>query len=296
VPVAEIEITPTGGPLGAVVAGLDVSAGLDGSQVDAIRQAWLDHIVLIFRGQDLTQRDLIAFGQNFGTLHRTEGLAYGGKPDGTPPEIEIISNQPEDSVPEGARPSDEAVWHTDMSMFERPASASVLYAVEVPLEHGITRFANLYSALETLPVDLLEAVRGRRSIHDAAYTAMHEVRAGYEPPEEASKSPGWRHPVIRTHPETGREALFLGRMGYGYIEGYSVEESDRLLARLWTHMTKPEFVYGHSWRIGDVVMWDNRCCTHMRDAFDKSIRRRLLRVSVEGEVPYYAPTAPAMMQ
>ena len=293
---AEIEITPTGGALGAVVAGVDLSAGLDGAQVDAVRRAWLEHIVLVFRDQYLAQQDLINFGQKFGILHQTAGLAYGGKPEGTPPEIEIISNQPEDSVPEDARASDEAIWHTDMSMFERPASASVLYAVDVPSDQGVTRFANLYLALETLPGDLLEAVRGRRSIHDAAYTAMHEVRAGYEPPADASKSPGWRHPIVRTHPETGRDALFLGRKGYGHIEGYSVEVSDRLLARLWAHMTKPEFVYGHSWRNGDVVMWDNRCCTHMRDAFDKSIRRRLLRVSVEGEVPYHASTAPAVTQ
>lgn len=286
----DIDVTPVGGPLGAVVSGVDLAAGLDDRTTAAIRKAWLDHLVLVFHDQSLTQQGLIDFGARFGVLHRTAGLAYGGKPPGTPPEIEIISNQPEDAVPDGARPSDEAVWHTDMSMFEKPASASILYAMDVPSEHGITRFANLYMALETLPPDLLEAVRGRRSIHDAAYTAMHEVRAGYTPPADASQSPGARHPIIRTHPETGRDALFLGRKGYGYIEGYSVEESDRLLARIWAHMTKPEFVYAHSWRNGDVVMWDNRCTTHMRDVFDKSIRRRLIRVSVEGEVPFHAAT------
>ena len=171
-------------------------------------------------------------------------------------------------MPEGARPSDEATWHTDMLMFEIPAAASIAYAAEVPAGTGRIRFANLYRAYETLPDDLERAVRGRRSIHDAAYTAMGEVRGGYAAVDDRSRGPGARHPVLRRHPQTGRTALYLGRKGYGYIEGYGVAESDRVLDALWRHMTRPEFVWTHEWRNGDVVMWDNRCCTHMRTAFD----------------------------
>ena len=172
-----------------------------------------------------------------------------------------------------------------MSMYEIPAAASIAYAVEVPAGTGLIRFTNLYRAFETLPDDLERAVHGRRSIHDAAYTAMGEIRGGYAPVDDRSRGPGARHPVLRRHPETGRTALYLGRRGYGYIEGYSVAESDRLLDALWRHMTCPELVWTHEWRNGDVVMWDNRCCAHMRTAFDPRLRRRLLRVTVEGDRP-----------
>ena len=278
-------IRPCAGALGAEVTGLDLGRGMPPCVLETLTRAWHRHIVLLFRDQKLSPSGLIAFGRQFGTLHATEGVAYGAKPAGTPAEIEIISNQPEDAVPEGARPSDEATWHTDMSMFEDPASASIAYAEDVPRGTGYIRFANLYRACETLPHDLASAVRGRRSIHDAAYTAMGEVRGGYSAITDRAKGPGARHPVLRRHPATGRVALFLGRMGYGYIEGYSAARSNRLLEDLWRHMTQPEFVWTHEWRNGDVVMWDNRCCAHMRTAFDPGLRRRLLRVTVVGERP-----------
>ena len=280
-----VTVTPSGGPLGAEVAGLDLGVPTPAPVLDEINAAFHRHLVLLFRGQRLTEDTLIAFGRQFGRLHATGGVAYGAKPEGTPPEIEILSNLPEDAVPEGARPADEATWHTDMSMYEVPAAASIAYAVEVPAGTGLIRFTNLYRAFETLPDALERAVRGRRSLHDAAYTAMGEVRGGYAPVEDRSCGPGARHPVLRRHPETGRTALYLGRRGYGYIEGYGVAESDRLLDALWRHMTRQELVWAHEWRNGDVVMWDNRCCAHMRTAFDPRLRRRLLRVTVEGDRP-----------
>ena len=286
-----VVITPSGGALGAEVTGLDLREPTPRPVLDAIVGAFYEHIVLHFPGQQLSAVELIAFGRQFGTLHATTGVAYGDKPEGTPPEIEIISNQPEDAVPEGARPSDECTWHTDMSMFEYPAAASIAHAVEVPQGIGHISFTNLYRAYEHLPDTLKRAVRGRRSIHDAAYTAMGEVRGGYSEVLDRSRGPGERHPVLRRHPETGRTALFLGRSGYGYIEGYSVAESDHMLDALWQHMTRPEFVWTHEWRNGDVIMWDNRCSAHMRTAFDPTLRRRLLRVTVEGERPVAADVA-----
>ena len=288
---AAVAVTPSGGPLGAEVAGLDLATPMSAPIFEELSAAFHRHLVLLFRGQRLTADTLIAFGRRFGPLHATGGVAYGAKPEGTPPEIEILSNLPEDAVPEGARPADEATWHTDMSMYEIPAAASIAYAVEVPAGTGLIRFTNLYRACETLPVHLERAVRGRRSLHDAAYTAMGEIRGGYAPVGDRSRGPGARHPVLRRHPETGRAALYLGRRGYGYIEGYSVAESDRLLDALWRHMTRPELVWTHEWRNGDVVMWDNRCCAHMRTAFDPRLRRRLLRVTVEGDRPQAAEDA-----
>lgn len=283
-----LKVIPSGAALGAEVHGLDLAGPLPEATLSQLVQAWHQHLVLLFRDQALSVDELIAFGRQFGPLHATQGVAYGGKPAGTPPEIEIISNQPEDGVPDGARPSDEATWHSDMSMFDAPAAASIAYAVEVPGGTGQISFANLYRAYETLPEDLERATRGRRSIHDAAYTAMGEVRGGYSEVADWSQGPGARHPVLRRHPETGRTAVFLGRKGYGYIEGYAIAESDRLLDRLWRHMTRPEFVWTHEWRNDDLVMWDNRCCAHMRAAFDPQLRRRLLRVTVIGEQPVEA--------
>jgi len=282
---SQLEVLAVDAALGAEVRGVDLSRPLPAPVLEAVRRAWLEHVVLLFRGQTLSDEDLIAFGRQFGELHRTEGLAYGDKPRGTAPEIEVISNMREDAVPEGARASDETTWHTDMSMFDRPASASVLYAELVPSGVGQTRFANLYRAYESLPDDLRRAVEGRLSIHDFAYTAMGELRAGFQPVLDKSQGPGARHPIVRTHPETGRKALFLGRKGYGYVVGLPVEDSDRLLDALWQHMTRPEFIWEHDWRVGDVVMWDNRCCTHGRGAFDPTLRRRLRRVTVIGERP-----------
>jgi taurine dioxygenase len=242
---------------------------------------------LLFRGQTLTDDSLIKFGRQFGALHQTQGLAHGAKPFGTPPEIEIISNLSEDAVPGQSLDfeSAETTWHTDMSMFEEPASASILYGEEVPTGHGNTLFANLCDAYDTLPANLKEAIAGRFSIHDISYTAMGRLRAGFAPVADKSNAPGARHPITRVHPETGRKSIFLGRKGYGYVLGLPVQESDVLLDKLWNHMTRAEFVWEHSWRAGDVLMWDNRCTAHSRRAFDPKWRRRLRRVTVKGERP-----------
>lgn len=280
-----LSVAPSGAALGAEIRGLDLTRPLDPSAKQAVTELWHRHLVLLFRDQNLSDQALIAFGRQFGLLHRTGGLAYGDKPPGTAPEIEIISNQPDDAVPAGARPSAECTWHTDMSMFERPASASILHAEDVPSHVGQVRFTNLYRAYETLPADLRRRVEAKRSIHDFAYTAMGELRAGFDPVIDKSKGPGADHPIARRHPGTGRKALFLGRKGYGYVLGLPVAESDDLLEALWSHMTRPEFVWEHDWRNGDLVMWDNRCCAHSRAAFDPSLRRRLRRVTVIGERP-----------
>ena len=280
-----LSVAPTVGALGAEVRGVDLARPCAPDDLAEIIAAWHRYIVLLFRDQRLADDDLIAFGRRIGPLHCTEGLTYGSKPDGTPAEIEIVSNQLEDGVTADGRPSDECTWHTDMSMFDRPASASILYAEDVPSGVGQTRFTNLYRAYETLPEDLRRRIEGRRSIHDFAYTAMGEIRAGFEPVTDKSKGPGAHHPIVRTHGETGRRALFLGRQGYGYVLGLPVDESDRLLDELWAHMTLPEFVWEHDWRNGDVIMWDNRCCAHGRAAFDPGLRRRLRRVTVIGEIP-----------
>lgn len=174
----------------------------------------------------------------------------------------------------------EATWHTDMSMYEVPATATLLYGDEIPPSGGNTYFTNLYEAYETLAEDLRRLIEKRRSIHDAAYLATGGVRPGHEAITDKSQGPGARHPIVRCHPRTGRKALYLGRRGFGYIEGLAVEESDEALAALWEHMTRPEFIWEQEWQAGDLIVWDNRCVAHARGAFDPAARRLLRRVTV----------------
>ena len=282
---ARVEVAPTGGPLCAEIRGVDLSKELSEATFRTIETAWYDHLVVLIRDQRLTDDDIVAFGRRFGDLHSASGFEYGGKPKELPDSVELISNIVRDGRPIGALGADEATWHTDMSMFDIPASATMLYAEEIPDSGGNTRFTNLYRAYETLPEDLRMTVEGRRSIHDVAYLATGGVRPGYEDVTDKSQGPGARHPVVRTHPVTGRKALYLGRMGNGYIVGLPVAESDRVIDELWAHMTEPEFVWEHEWRVGDVVMWDNRCVAHARNAFNPNAQRLLHRITVKGEIP-----------
>ena len=277
------DVIPTGGPLGAEVVGVDLSAPLGRELALRLRKSWLEHLVLVFRNQSLTDAQLLAVARSFGEPHVIEIAEYDRT--GLLPEIDVISNVVVEGKPTGALGSGEAAWHTDMSMFDYPAAGTFLYAAEIPPSGGNTRFANMYAAYETLSAALKKKVAGRRSIHDIAYTAAGTVRAGFEAVVDKAKGPGAVHPVVRTHIETRRKALFLGRQGYGYVHGLSVEESDQLLEQVWQHMTKPEFIWEHAWRVGDVIVWDNRCLIHSRGAVGSGTRRVLRRVTVKGERP-----------
>jgi taurine dioxygenase len=281
-----IDVVPTGDVIGAEIKGVDLSAPLSDKVIAAIRSAWLDHHVVYFRNQNLTDAQLVAFGRRFGTLQPVEFQALEYNRDGLLPEIDVVSNVIVDGKPIGCGGAGELGWHTDMSIFDLPASATFLYAAEVPPSGTSTRFSNMIAAYEALPQSLKDKIEGRRSIHDIAYTASGTVRGGFQPIADKSKGPGAVHPVVRTHPETGQKALFLGRRGYGYIHGYPVPESDALLDVLWDHMTNPRFIWEHHWRRGDVIGWDNRCLIHGRGAFDPQSRRIMRRITVEGDKPF----------
>ena len=275
------EIVPTGGALAADVRGVDLSKPVSDEVFATIRAAWHDHLVLRFRGQKMTDTALVSFALRFGALHSAEGAEYGGKPEELHAAVELISNIVRDGKPIGALGAGEATWHSDMSMYEVPATATLLYGDEIPPSGGNTRFTNLYRAYEALADDLRSKIESRRSIHDAAHLATGGVRPGYEEVTDKTQAPGARHPIVRVHPATGRKALYLGRMGTGYIEGLPVPESDALLETLWAHMTAPEFVWEQEWRQGDLIVWDNRCTAHARGSFDPSTRRLLRRITVK---------------
>jgi taurine dioxygenase len=282
-----LEIVPSGGPLGAEIRGLDLARPLAPAVARTVRAAWLEHQVLVFPGQRLDDPALIAVARLFGEPHTVEICEYDRS--GLLPEIDVISNVRVNGRPIGALGAGEAAWHTDMSMFDIPASATLLYGIDIPATPNDTRFADMYAAYETLDPALKAAIEGRTSIHDIAYNAAGAVREGFEAVTDKSKGPGAVHPIVRRHPETGRRALYLGRRGFGYIHGLPVPESDRLLEALWAHMSKPEFAWSHAWRPGDLVVWDNRCVIHSRGAFDPAARRLLHRVTVKGERPAGSP-------
>jgi len=167
-----------------------------------------------------------------------------------------------------------------MSYVDQPPIASVLHAIEIPDVGADTSFANMYEALARLPADLMERIRGRFANHDSSYTSAGDLRVGAEPVVDVTRAPGARHPVILRHSESGRDALYLGRRTNGYVHGLPVEESEALLDSLWSECTRAALVYRHQWRIGDVLMWDNRCVIHRRDEFDPNSRRIMHRTQI----------------
>jgi taurine dioxygenase len=282
-----IEILPSGRALGAEIRGINLAAPIGDDTFDAIREAWSDHLVLLFRSQSLSDDDLIRFSQRFGALDIAPASAtdMAGAQEKSRPEIWIISNVVENGKPIGALGDKEAEWHTDMSYVDEPPMASVLHSLEIPKAGGDTSFANMYKALETLPADLRRAIEGRVCNHDASTTSVGELRAGAGAVTDVRLAPGAKHPMIRTHPVTGGKALYLGRRLNAYIPGLELEESERLLDALWAHCTKPEFVWTHQWRVGDLLIWDNRAAIHRRDSFNGAERRVMHRTQIKGDRP-----------
>ncbi|MEE9256537.1 MAG: TauD/TfdA family dioxygenase [bacterium] len=292
-----MEIAPTGKALGAEIRGIDLSREVPGECAEALRAAWAEHLVLLFRDQELTEEQHLAASRIFGELKVGAAKAYyekqGLKAPGVEghPEISVISNIGPDGKPamvtEGLG-SGEVVWHSDNSYVEQPPAGSFLYARVLPPEGGNTSFNNQYMAYETLPEELKEKIAGRKAVHDSSRNSAGVLRPGVKLPAKLSEVPGPHHPIVRTHPATGRKALFLGRRRdypSQSIVGLPEEESERLVDALWTHATREEFVWTHVWRIGDIILWDNRCTMHHREPHAGTHPRILHRTQIAGEIP-----------
>lgn len=277
-----ITVTPTGAALGAEVSGIDLCRITD-ANFSAIYRAWLDHLVLLFRGQTLTDDDLIAFSRRFGELDFAPIQENGRRFVEGHPEIYVVSNVIENGVAIGSLGAGEAVWHTDMSYLEDPPKASMLYAIEIPPAGGNTGFTNMYRAYEELPDALKRRIAGRRVKHDGTYNSGGYVRQGVMPTDDPREAPGTYHPIVCTHRETGRKCLYLGRRRNAYIDGLELAESEALLDEVWQYATRDELTWYNTWRVGDVVLWDNRCTMHRRDPFDASSRRIMHRTQMKGE-------------
>jgi taurine dioxygenase len=286
---SELWIQPTGGALGADVHGVDLSKPISDATFAQIADAWNEHLVLRFSGQRIDDQMLMAFSARFGELDRVPIAAASfdrgesGLTKAAEPWVSVISSVVNDGKPVGGLGSYELVWHTDMSYNPLPPRASLLYALEVPPDGGNTGFLNMYAAYETLAPELKRAVEGRTCIHDSSRNSAGELRKGFQRTLDVRHTPGAVHPLVRLHPLTKRKALFLGRRPGAYIHGLSVEESEKLLDAVWAHATQVRFAWYQKWRTGDLVLWDNRCVMHRRDAFDESLRRLMHRTQIVGE-------------
>jgi len=268
--------------LGAIVRGIDLSRPLAADEVRTLEHVWRERLVVVLRGQRLSDPQLIAFSRQFGELDPPGPNPYGEPFIGEHPELNVISNVVENGKPIGNLGDGEAVWHADMTYVEVPPKAAVLYALEVPPSGGNTYFANMFAAFDALPTGLKAAAQGRIAVHDGSTNSAGMLRKGYKKVTDVREVEGARHPLVRTDPRTGRKALFLGRRPNSYVIGLAVPESEALLDALWAHATKPQFAMCHAWQVGDVLMWNNLCVLHRRDPFDASSRRVMHRSQIKG--------------
>jgi taurine dioxygenase len=275
--VGALAVRPLSPALGAEIGGVDLREELADRTFAQIRDAWHRHLVILLREQELSEADEVRFAERFGppaVIHTKEYVRNH-------PAVMLISNIREDGKPIGALPDGEMQFHSDQCHQERPAMASLLYAIEVPSRGGNTLFANQYKAYETLPDAIKRRIDGRKALNAYDYHTAAMKRGT----QLAEGVPCYAHPVVRTHPATGRKALYVNRLMTIRIEGIPERESDELLTLLFDHQERREFVYEHVWRPGDLLMWDNRCVLHARTDFSPDERRLMRRVTILGEKP-----------
>lgn len=286
-------VKPLSPAIGAEVGGVDLAKPPDEATFSAIHAAWMRHLVLLFRDQKLDDPGLERFSARFGALDRKPLYTDEVVDTTTSDYVCVISNVKIDDKPIGDLGDGESVWHTDMSYNELPPLGAALHALEVPPGGGETGFTNMYLAYETLPPVLKRQVETLQCKHDATRNSAGGIRRGMSATSDPRTSPGAVHPMVRTHPVTGRNALYLGRRHNAYIVGLSLEESEALLNEIWAHATQPQFSWHHSWRVGDVLMWDNSCVMHRRNAFDPAARRVMHRTQIKGDKPVFQPLTAA---
>ena len=284
--VQDFEIRPFDAALGAEVVGLDLNQPLSSADFQRIHRAHLDHHVVVFRDQRITPAQQVAFSRRFGPLqiHVLHQFQLANHP-----EILIVSNVVENGKPIGLGDAGH-FWHSDLSYKEKPSLGSLLHAIELPAQGGDTLFANMHTAWETLPPALQRKAEGLRAEHTylARYAELQK-RSPWRPnltPEQIAQVKPVVHPVVRTHSETGRKALFVSEHFTTRIIGLPDDESRALLDELFAHSVKPAHVYRHQWREHDLVFWDNRSLLHLAGGTPDDLRRVMYRTTIEGDTPF----------
>jgi taurine dioxygenase len=279
-----LDVVPLTQHIGAKIRGVDLRDKPDDTTIRAIYQAWLDHLVIVFPGQSLSQDDLVRVTGYFGEpgeLSRPAKYFPKGY-SSLLPGIMLISNIREDGEPIGALPDGEMMFHHDMIHAEVPSKATLLYSLEIPSAGGNTLFASGYAAYDTLDPRVRDALEGRLAMHHYNYgsTQKGDSRGTVAFGECV-------HPVFRTHEETGRKAVYVNRLMTVGVVDMERTHSEPLLNAVFNHAEKREFVYEHVWRAGDLLLWDNRCSSHARTDFPSTERRLMLRTTVKGTVRPY---------
>jgi taurine dioxygenase len=275
-----LRMKPLSPALGAELRGVDLSQPLDDATFEAIRNYWYEHGVLCIPGQRLEEMDQVRFAERFGELPTTQGEYAISK---SHPAIMYVTNEKEDGKYIGALPDGEMYFHSDMCYVERPSMATLLYAMVIPSEGGNTLFANMYKAYETLPEQTRQRLEGLKAVNGyepGTSAPMAAMRTRSQPSPTART---YAHPVVCTHPATGKKALYVNRLMTEYIVGMPREESNALLESLFDHQEQRQFIYEHRWTVGDLIMWDNRCILHARGDFNANELRKLRRVTVKGD-------------
>jgi len=272
-------------PLGAEICGLDLSRPLDEETFAAVRQCFLDSQgVLVLRGQRITPQQHILFSRRFGPLaiHVLRQFLLPGHP-----EILVVSNLMKDGKPVGLGDAGR-YWHSDLSYLPEPSLGSLLHAQEIPKEGGDTSFVNMYAAHGALPAAVKGRIESKRALHSYRKTYDRMVGSTYRPGLTEAQKEEVRevdHPIVRTHPESGRKALFVNEGFTTRILDMAQDESDQLLQHLFSHSTAGRFTYRHRWQDHDIVLWDNRCTIHLAHGCPPQLRRHMHRTTVKGDIP-----------
>src|SRR4029079_2956291 len=284
--VLDIQVVPLSPQCGAEIKGVDLTKPLARETVKAIQAAWDKHLVLVFRGQEITQDQQLAFASYFGDLgkrkqapealrSRNSGTVQDANKDAD--KVLLVTNIKENGKPIGAFGEGEFWFHIDSGYAPKPYQYTFLYALELPSTGGNTMFSNMYKAYDAVPEDIRRKLEGKRALHIHEYNRARQASSQ----GDISGIPHHYHPVFATHPNTGRKTLFVDRLMTTALEGFDPAEGSAILNRLYDIGERREFIYEHEWKLGDFLMWDNRATIHARTDFPKEERRLLRRCTVE---------------
>jgi len=279
-----MEIIRSGLALGAEIRGIDLNQNLSQNEINVINKAWDENLVLVFKNQNLNDPMLIEFSKYFGNLDLPAPNPFGINFSPKYPEINVISNVKKGGKPTGILGDGEATWHADMTYQDIPPKAGILYSLEVPKDQGDTHFANMIAAYKDMPAELKEKIADKILIHDSAHNSAGQLRKGCQEVADPSQTPGAKHPMVFTDPNTNKKALFIGRRPHAYIVGLNINESEKLLDQVWKHATQKKYTWTQRWKANELLMWKNLFVLHKRDSFDPNTRRIMHRTQVTGEI------------
>ena len=281
----KINLEPLSESVGAEILSINLT-DLRATEIKEIRSALDTYGGLLFRNQELSPENLVVFSKMFGDLDHAPQMENGKTAVEGFPEIYIVSNILDDNdKPIGSLGAGEAVWHTDMSYLPNPPDFSMLYAIEVPAKGGDTSLCGMAAAYDALPKDLRDSIQKKAIKHDGTYNSGGFLRKGLREDNDPMTCEGQPHPIVCAHPRNGRPVLYLGRRKNAYVVGLEREDSESLLDSLWEFAALSENSYTHQWRVGDLLLWDNRSTMHRRDPFDSTARRLMQRTQIRGTSP-----------